>query len=280
MKKLSILFSAAAASALLFTSCGNKQEEEKPIDMEMTKDTIKSEARIDLQLVRTNVPSPNTLSHKLSAAGLNYKKDMLNPSGKSGSYSGAYKQALNLGVYGADMGYASSYNQTSDVTEYLAQTMKLGKDLGIESAFDPEFAKKAGSIKPDSMDALMDAAFEKAERNLRSNQRVAKLALIITGGWVEGLYVGLNAVTSNTDPKKKKEVQDITHDLYVHTHAFDYVTDLLKQYSKDADCQKMLDEMKAAQPTLKKYGIMPQVKPEELGELKDAVTALRNKIVN
>src|ERR1035441_1991251 len=104
-----------------------------------------------------------------------------------------------MGALGADLGMAASYNQPQDALEYLTNMSKLAGDLGISTAFDPEFSKKLLTTinKPDTFQLMLDKAFDKAERNLRSNQRVATTVLLVAGGWVEGLYTSIEELNTN-----------------------------------------------------------------------------------
>ena len=174
--KFSIV-TAIAVVPFLVSSCGSKEEEgsQEVKDFEVTKDTIKSEVRINFDMLRVNIPTPKTLSTRLSASKINYNKGFLTPASKAGSYSSTYQKAVGLGAMGADLSVAAAYNQSQDVVDYLGQIGKLANDLGIGSAFDPEFSKTIlqNVSKPDTFQIMLDKAFDKAERNLRSNQRVA-----------------------------------------------------------------------------------------------------------
>src|SRR3989304_4352327 len=162
-----------AAASLFFSSCGSHEEDSTLKDVEVTTDTVSSEVRVNFDLVRVNIPKPAELTGKLTAAKINYNKSFLLPSSKGGGFSSNYQKAIGMGAFGADLGIAAAYNQPQDALEYLTQISKLAGDLGISSAFDPEFAKQLLSSvsKPDTFQIMLDKAFDKAERNLRSNQR-------------------------------------------------------------------------------------------------------------
>ncbi|MFI5164530.1 MAG: hypothetical protein ACHQHP_04695 [Bacteroidia bacterium] len=276
---IGITFAAGiAAAGLLFSSCGGSKEDPAAKDFEVTKDTISSEARVNFDLIRVNIPSPGELTKKLSAAKIAYNKSFLLSPGKAGSYSSNYQKAIGLGALGADLGFAASYNQSQDALEYLTQLSKLAGDLGIGSAFDPEFSKKllASISKPDSFQLNLDKAFDKAERNLRSNQRVATTVLMVAGGWVEGLYTSVEELNTNPQgPEAKKIYTDIS----VHCYAFDYVFKLLDAYKSNADCAKLSQEMASSKAILLGYG-KAGWGPDALPKLRETVSALRNKITS
>lgn len=273
------IWSAGITSvSLFFCSCGGQEEDTTLKDIEITTDTISSEVRVNFDLIRVNIPSPGALTQKLSAAKIVYNKSFLLPAGKASSYSSNYQKAIGLGALGSDLGLSASYNQPQDALEYLTQIGKLAGDLGIGSAFDPEFSKQLlGSIgKPDTFQLMLDKAFDKAERNLRSNQRVATTVLMVAGGWVEGLHTSIEEL--NTNPKGPN-TKAIYTDLSIHCHAFKYVFELLEAYKSNPDCAKLLSEMEPSKTTLISFGKMGWG-PDALPKLRETVTALRNKITS
>ena len=269
-----LLLSGLSIFTLSLFSCGPKPVENK--DEEVTKDTLKSAVVADVSLIRADIPSPTAISKNFNKAGYPYMKNLLNPSGKGSSYSTKYQAAFGMGAFGADLGYIGSYNQNGDVGEYLPQVAKLAQQLKIESAFDPAFIHIIGMAKGDSVTDLLNDAYAKAERNLRSNDRMATAAIVICGGWIEGLHIAAEAIGSK--PKDAKNA-DLYHDIYVHVYSFTHVQDLLHQYEKDADCKKLLDELKPYDSMFNDYANAPNIGDKDLGKLKDALNAIRGHIL-
>lgn len=273
LKKISVI--AQLSVAVIFASCGAKEETVK--DYQETTDTLSSEVRTDMSLIRAGIPSPILLSKQISKAGYSYNKGILNPSSKSGGYSTKFQAAANLGVYGADFGYVAGYGQSQDVLEYVAQVAKLAKTVGVESAFNEEFGKEVTKFigKEDTLMDVIDEAYGKAERNLKSNDRVAVTALIIAGGWIEGLYMACEVIAGK--PRDTK-TNNAYRSVYDQVFAYQYVVDLLTQYKKDADCAKMLEELKPLAPIMQGAAGNPKLGPDELTKIKAAVAPVRSKI--
>ena len=276
LKRTSVVLSKIALASMILTSCGGGHEEEIK-DEEVTTDTLSADVRQNMNLIRVSIPSPILVTKQISKAGYNYNKSVLNSSSKSGGYSTKFQAAANLGIYGADLGYVAGYNQSQDVLEYLAQISKLAKTVGVESAFDQDFGKNLNDNagKGDTLLNIIDEAYAKAERNLRSNDRVAAASVIIAGGWIEGLYIATEIATSKPDAGK-----DMCHTIYNHTYAYSYVVELLNTYKKDADCAKMLEELKVAGSVLASYANNPKLGPSDVVKIKEAIVPVRNKIVN
>ena len=275
MLKKSHLFLGTAILGLILSSCGHKEVEVK--DEQETTDTLSSDVRNNLNLIRVSIPSPLELTSKTAKAGYNYNKSVLNSGSKSSGYSTKFQAAANLGVYGADLGYVAGYKQSQDVLEYISQIAKLAKTVGVESAFDQDFGKNLNENagKGDTLMNIIDEAYAKAERNLRSNDRISVASIIIAGGWIEGLFIATEVATSKGDPSI-----EVCHTIYDHTYAYSYVIELLSIYKKDVDCAKMLETLKTAEAVLSSYKSNPKLGPADVIKIKEAITPVRNKIIN
>lgn len=272
-------FAFIIASGILAAGCGNK-EDEKP-DYEVTTDSMSDNVRAEIASIRASIPSPTDLTAGMADAKFKYNKDLLNPSSKSSSYSSNFQKAAAMGVYGADLGYAASYNQSQDVIEYFGAVSKLAKELGLESAFDEELVGqiKENMGKKDTLVGLIDRAFNKAERHMRSNQRVSLAAVMAAGGWVEGIYISSSLIKDMPKDSATAVIYDRT---WNHVYSFQNVIDLLNEYKSNADAAKMLETLKDFEPYVTKTnkqggGVLTQ---EDVKGINTKITEIRGKLVN
>lgn len=277
IKKVLVYLAALAMPAALLTSC--KGQEEK-VDAEITTDTISQDAAAEMTIVKSSIPSPIDLTNELSKAKFNYNKSMLNSSSKASSYSSNYQKAINAGIYGADLGYAVSFSQAQDAIEYFGAVNKLSKDLGLENIFDEELVKEmaANVGKKDTLLQMIDKAYNKAERNLQSNQRVSTATLMAAGGWLEGLYI---VTTSLKDQPKDDKTKPLYNRAWSHLSSFTHVIELLEHYKKNPDCAKMLEELNDITPFVEKVnktnsGVLEQA---DITELHSKISAVRAKLI-
>jgi hypothetical protein len=114
------------------------------------------------------------------------------------TYSTDFSRALNLGIYGADLGYVSLYNQNQDALGYLASIKQLSDKLGLSAAFDaPTLERIKNNItNKDSMMVLVGLAYRGSDSYLKSSQRTDISSLILAGGWVESMHFALSAYKS------------------------------------------------------------------------------------
>src|ERR1051325_7064891 len=106
-------FLAFATAAAILVSCGGDKNDDEKDDLIETPDTVKS-AVLNVGGELFSVPSPIQTAVLIQKSGITYDKSVLNLSNKVNTYPTDFSRALNLGIYGADLGYVSLYNQTQD----------------------------------------------------------------------------------------------------------------------------------------------------------------------
>lgn len=264
---------------LLLMSCKTKTTE-TVLDEEITTDTLSKGTRTSLASISVNIPSPMKVIGEISGAGIIFDKSIINPTSKQSAYSTNYQKALNLGVYGSDLAYVTGFKQMQDALGYIGTVKKLAEDLGVSSAYDEVAIKRIveNLSKVDSTDQtadLIEEVYDKAERNLRSQQRVEVAGIVITGGWLEGLYVATQAV--GTTPRNEKN-ETLYSRIWDQVYSFRYISDLLNENQKNPDFAKLIDELKEVQTICKILENKPKMNNADVLLLKEKIIAVRNKI--
>ena len=72
----------------------------------------------------------------LKDAGTQYDYSLLNEPANSSNYNSNFNKAINLGIYGTDLGYANIYEENQDAIQYLNSIKGLANDLSIGQFFD------------------------------------------------------------------------------------------------------------------------------------------------
>ena len=103
-----ILLVVLAAALLIACGSGKKADEQaflKSLDSaKNTGPTIDQEV---INSVLQQIPSPLEISVLLKESGTKYDNALLNSPDKLSSYNSNYQKALNLGIYGTDLGYTN-----------------------------------------------------------------------------------------------------------------------------------------------------------------------------
>jgi hypothetical protein len=139
-----------------------------------------------------DVPSPIQQAQLLQKAGAGYDKSILNPLDNVSKYSLTNSKALNLGVYGADLSYATVYNQAQDVILYLAVSQELAESLGMKNDFYAGIMKRMekNNGNKDSLLAIVSDVYRRSNESLKENDQSHISALVIAGSFIEGMYLG------------------------------------------------------------------------------------------
>ena len=66
-----------------------------------------------------NVSSPVEMASLLKDEGVKFNYKILSPTDNADNYNTNFKQALNLGILGADLGYLNMYSKTTSVIDYI-----------------------------------------------------------------------------------------------------------------------------------------------------------------
>jgi len=61
------------------------------------------------------IPSPFQVTSIIRSNDIDYNKSFLSPPENVSNYTTVFKQSLNIGIYGTDMGYLNIYDQTPDI---------------------------------------------------------------------------------------------------------------------------------------------------------------------
>lgn len=193
------VFIAALFVAFMLPACGGSNDEKS--GKELLEETKKEEetAKVHTPAISKDVlsdivksiPSPLEISFLIKDLGIKYDKSILNSSDNIGNYNTPFKQALNLGIYSTDLGYANIYEQTQDAIYYLNAVKDMAEGLNIGQFFDFNTIKElaTNSNDLDSLLLVTNTNLEKINDHLQEKNRADLTILILTGGWVEALYL-------------------------------------------------------------------------------------------
>ena len=237
-----ITFLSYIAISVAFISCGTSTETpaESKVDTADANPHVKD---IKAQNVFYSIPSPVETTTLLKAAGAKYNAKYLNAIENVDKYSTVTSKALNLGIYGSDLSFTSIFDQTQESMLYLRCTNKLATGLGISGAFDEKTTSRieANMENRDSLLSIISDSYWTADAYLKDNGQPGVSALIVAGGWIEGLYIATQIANTT------KNI-DITTRIGEQKLSLDNLVALLDSYKKDnvgvTDALKSVSELK------------------------------------
>ncbi len=143
-----------------------------------------------------SLPSPLETAMLIKSAGADYNEQLLNPLGNVEKYTTNKSMALNLGIYTTDLSFCSLFDQTQTSLNYMDATRKLAEGMDIKDAIDEETMIRLEE-NLNNRDVVMDIiseTFLNSSSYLKENERQAVAAIVLVGGWIEGLYLATQLV--------------------------------------------------------------------------------------
>jgi hypothetical protein len=149
-----------------------------------------------------NVSSPIEMAALIKELGVPFSTKYLATTRHADDYNSNFQMALNLGVFGADLGYLNMYSKTSQVTDYLTAINKLADGIKVGQFFDFTTLKRLATNNEniDSLLYISVSSFNNMDDYLRENNRGHLSALMISGIWIEGLYLVTQVADAKSDP--------------------------------------------------------------------------------
>ncbi len=300
----SLFLSLCLASSLSLFNCGGSTT----VDTETLNEVDQTNQGHEIQEVDPEVvsniiqsiPSPLEISTLIEKNSKEYRKDYLNSTDKISLYGTSYEQALNLGIYGTDLGYTNIYDNSQDGIYYLDAVTELAEHLSIGQFFDVTTLKNLMKHS-DNLDSLLSVTtdnFEKINTHLQEKKRSQLSVFLLVGGWIEGLNL-LNEVNKENPNKELQERIGEQKDV------LNLFIQLLSYYKHDTKVQELLTDLKKLEVVYKdvkiefvqgdtqmkfdpNFGMMVPVSTsysvvhindEQIGKIHATVTEIRNKII-
>ena len=142
------------------------------------------------------LPSPLESAMLIKSAGARFEGKLLNPVSSVTNYLTNKSMALNLGIYTCDLSFASLYEQTQLLIDYMNAAKKMADGLGILKAIEQADIDKLEENINNS-EVIMDIVsktFMNSNSFLEDNGQPATAAIVLVGGWVEGLYISTQLI--------------------------------------------------------------------------------------
>ncbi len=233
-----VIFSVLTATALMVGCNGDNGNVENQIDDSVATGKNPDEFNKAKQVIY-GIPSPIETAMLMKRAGAKYNQDYLNPISNLGNYTTTKSMALNLGVYSTDLSFASMFDQSQASIKYLSATKKLADDLGILNAIDKTIITRMETNinNRDSLMQIISETFMNSNSFLKENDRAEIAAIILAGGWLEGLYVG-SQVAKNTASNKELIERIADQRLSLNT-----LISLMGEYKDDPNVKEVLPDM-------------------------------------
>lgn len=197
-------FALFGATAIL-ASCGEqsvqKSDDITVVEIDSTKTSI-----VNVSGKLFSIPSPIQTAILIRDSDSPYNADVLNSPQNASNYSTNTLRAINLGIYGTEMAYASLFDDGQSALRYYKVVDEMANELGIMGAIDVDLVGRLGNNigNADSLLLLSSRFYEAADEYLKANDRLEIAALVLLGGWVESSYLtAISASNGNSEARER-----------------------------------------------------------------------------
>src|SRR5688500_16085180 len=167
---MKIITAGLLVALLCACGSGKKSEEQAFLEgLDTAKTAGPSISEEVIGDILQSIPSPLEISVLLKESGKKYNSGYLNSADNTSRYNSNYKKALNLGVYGTDLGYTNIYEQNQDGVKYMASIKELANGLNIGQFFEIETIGRlaTNSNNLDSLLLITTQNFNKINHHLQ-----------------------------------------------------------------------------------------------------------------
>lgn len=219
------------------------------------------------------IPSPMETAAIFHNNSTTFNTEILNASNNQSSYITNGEKALNLGVYAADLSYVNIFDQPQQSIIYINCIKKMTEALVVSSAFSINTIQRIEDNinNRDSLMIIINDAFWIIDTHLKKNGQDHLSALVMSGGWIEGLYLGTKTLDrENLDSMLMQKIANQKPSLMS-------LMDLLITYD-NSDVVALEKKMKPLQVAFAKID-EKTIDPAIIFEISDAVEKIRTGII-
>ena len=188
-----------SATLIVFSGCNTSPKKQDTGNDKTGNDTPLED--VAKELSGYPIPTSYDITTHIYEAGAPYQISLPNGPEKAGEYITQSDNVLNLGVYAADLCYATTYMMKQGTMNYLEATKTLVDDLGISSTFNTTYAERIEQNvdKRDSLIAVVIESFDDTWNYLVENEQDVLARLVVCGSWIEGVYITTNVALDAID---------------------------------------------------------------------------------
>lgn len=285
-------------TAVISCKGNRKGDDSKAASDKVSADAQTIEHIKNAEKVFNALPTPLEIAQLIKTAGAKFDENLLNPVDDQSNYTTSKSMALNLGVYTCDLSFASMYDQTSLLINYMEAAENMANGLGILDAIDETTIEKLEQ-NINNRDVIMEIVsetFMNSQSYLEDDDQHAVAATIIAGGFIEGLYISTNMVDMK-NYKGNKLVGSIAD----QKMSVDDLVRMLDTYTDNAAIQELIGPIRelkvvfdgierSADPSSTKYNeqtgvteitgaARTEINPDTFLAIKAKVAEIRNQYV-
>ena len=139
---------------------------------------------------------------------MKFSSDLLFPENELMPFSKKTSTALVVGVLSTDLNYAMVYEKQKQTSRLLEEVIKLAKQINLSAVINDKTKDRIDNNinNRDSMQIIISDQFWEIDNMLKENEDHDLAALLITGGWIEGVHIACGLSLIDTSNKSIKDI--------------------------------------------------------------------------
>lgn len=261
------MFKKAQSFFLIFTlfcSCQSSGDNSAQNENAM-QDTIISAMEIEiteevLVEIIDNIASPVEMAALMNRLGVPFSKEYLASTSSVDALNTNFQMAYKLGVFGADLGYLNMYGKTASAIEYISAIKTLADELSVGQFFDYTTLKRLATSNQnlDSLLFLSVHSYNEMDSYLRETHRSYLSSLMVTGLWVEGLFLATQVAKGDPNPAISERIGE-------QKIIITDILNVLNLYKKDPRFNELIQSLENLNVEFKKINITYEIgEPETI----------------
>lgn len=264
-----------AVGAAMMASCTQVNENNNKPQTD-TLSQVQKQAFNQAKAVFYALPSPVETATMLENLGVKFTDKFLHSTADAVKYNTTSSEALNLGIYTADMSFCALYEQNQAVIDYLATVKKLSEKLGISGFFnDSTLQTFQNNINnKNKIINSISESYSKSTGYLDEQERTEIASTIIVGGWIETLHLTLSMLKDVNLKNNKADVNDI---MLNQQFTLEDLIGMLELFKEDKYIAQLEDKLIGLKKTFDT--IHGEITLEQIEKLETSVTEIRNNFI-
>ena len=269
-----IILSLAVGAAMV-ASCTQVNDNSTKTQSD-TLSQVQAQAFNQAKAVFYALPSPVETATMLENLGVKFTDKFLHTTADVEKYNTTSSEALNLGIYTADMSFCALYEQNQAVIDYLATVKKLSERLGIAGFFnDSTLQTFQNNINnKNKIINSISESYSQSTSFLDEQERTEIASTVIVGGWIETLHLTLNMLKDVDLKSNKADVNDI---MLNQQFTLEDLIGMLELFKDDPQIVKLEDKLLQLKKTFDK--IHGEITHEQIETLEKSVVEIRNNFI-
>ncbi len=295
------LYLAFIAVIAVVSSCGEGTEKKVDVPKEIIEDGT-AEVELDsapIDRIIESFSSPIEMAASIESMDIPYSQKILVPTASADMFETNFKKSMGLGMLSANLGYLNVYKKVNTIVEYLTVIKRIADDLDIDQYFDFQTLKRLAT-NSDNLDSLMMlsvSSHHRMDEHLRSTGRSDLSALMVTGVWIEGMYLAVSVDELKRSDEMRNQVGDqknILSDLYYVLKFFEskpHFKELITDFDalKEAYEGVTITTVPGETRTVVENGVtvtysgdetVIQMTDEQYAEIAENIKKIRNKLIS